>query len=414
MKIAVHNMGTYAHARQLAGSLARRGHDVAYLYCPSVGTPARSSVSFAPSDRVWVVPVGLGAEFSKRNLARRLLQERAYGAQAGSLLAGMHPDLVISGDTPIEVQAAILSACRRASLPFVLWLTDIYSIGIKSVLSRLPIVGSVAALRYAHLERWVVRASDAIVAIADDFREVLVGWGVDGERMTVIPNWGVLPKTAPPSKNNDWAARHGLCGKRVLVYAGTLAFKHDPERLLELAAEFRDEPDIRIVVVSEGHGAQWLARRQAQFSGLLVLPFQPEADYRNALAAADILLAILEPAAAEFSVPSKVLTYMTAGRAILAAIAPSNLAARTIRAAGAGLVADPGDPAAFCHMARKLIDDDELRRRCGEAGLAYAHEHFEIDGITRRFEGVFQKLVGRTAVPAPLAMEGDRIAAGPR
>jgi hypothetical protein len=113
------------------------------------------------------------------------------------------------------------------------------------------------------------------------------------------------------------------------------------------------------------------------------------------------LLAILEPEAALFSVPSKVLTYMTAGKAILAAIAPGNLAARTIRAAGAGLVADPDDPAAFGRMARMLVVDDALRRRCGEGGLAYARENFTIDGITRRFETVFHRVTAPDPVRSP-------------
>jgi glycosyltransferase involved in cell wall biosynthesis len=187
----------------------------------------------------------------------------------------------------------------------------------------------------------------------------------------------------------------------VLLYSGTLGFKHDPQFFVDLATEFRDEADVRIVVISEGHGARWLAEQRTRFPGLLVLPFQSEPDFRKALATADILLAILEPEAALFSVPSKVLTYMTAGKAILAAIAPGNLAARTIRAAGAGLVADPDDPAAFGRMARMLVVDDALRRRCGEGGLAYARENFTIDGITRRFETVFHRVTAPDPVRSP-------------
>ena len=198
-----------------------------------------------------------------------------------------------------------------------------------------------------------------------------------------------MPESRPP-RENDWAKRHGLCGKRVFLYSGTLGFKHDPRLFLELASEFQTAPDVRIVIISEGHGAAWLARRKSEFPTLLLLPFQTTTDFEQALSAADVLLAVLEPEAAKFSVPSKVLSYMTAGKPILAAIAAENLAARTIRAAGAGLTVDPRDPSGLRQQARLLIDDAEACRRYGAAALAHAQAHFAIDDIAGRFEAVFE------------------------
>lgn len=400
MKIVVHNMQTYAHAQQLAKALAARGHEVAYLYCPSIRMPSLSSLSFAPADGVTVVPVALGAELRKRNFLWRVVQERVYGASAASLIAGLRPDLVISGDTTIEAQARIQTKCRRAAIPFVLWLTDIYSVGVKSVLSRVPVIGPVAALRYNRLERRVVQASDAIVAIADDFYDILTGWGADPDRLSVIENWAVLPKTAPPPKDNEWTARHGLRGKRVLLYSGTLGFKHNPQIFIDLATEFREDADIRIVVLSEGHGAELLSRRQREFPGLLVLPFQPDADFHKALATADVLLAILEPEAAGYSVPSKILTYMAAGRPILAAISAKNLAARTIVAASAGVTVDPGNVSELCLSARYLLDDEGRRTQLGSAALRYAQANFDIERIATRFESIFRRITAAGVAPA--------------
>jgi glycosyltransferase involved in cell wall biosynthesis len=101
-------------------------------------------------------------------------------------------------------------------------------------------------------------------------------------------------------------------------------------------------------------------------------------------------LAVLEPTAAKYSVPSKVLVYMTAGRPILAAIPGDNLAARTIGAASAGLTVDPENPSELRRTARLLIEDEEFRRRLGAAGLAYARANFEIHGIAARFEEIFR------------------------
>jgi colanic acid biosynthesis glycosyl transferase WcaI len=392
MNIILHEMGTYTHVQQLAKALASRGHEIAYVYCTSSQTPSCSSTAFGPGDKVTVLAVELGSQFAKWRLFKRFVQERAYGARVASALASLHPDLIVSGNTPIEIQAAIQKVCQRSETPFLFWLQDIYSIGVKSVVSKFPIIGHLIAARYGLLERRVVRRSDGVVAISDDFCDLIVNWGVDPRRIAVIENWAELPDFPLPPKENEWVARQGLLGKRILLYSGALGFKHNPRLFLDLANEFREDPDVRIVVISEGYGAEWLSQRRQAFPGLVLLPFQAAADFPKALVSADVLIAILEPDAARYSVPSKVLTYMTAGRPILAAIPAENLAARTILAASAGVIADPEDPGEFCRLARSLMQDADRRDQFGTAALAYARANFEIDEIASRFEEFFHRI----------------------
>jgi len=365
-------------------------------------------MSFAPDDDVTVVPVELDVEFAKRNFLRRFVQERIYGAKARSIVTDLRPDVIISGNTPIEIQAMIQKVCRRSGTPFLFWLQDVYSIGIKSILSRAPVIGPLIAERYAFLDRSVARGSDGIVVISDDFRDLVADWGVDPRRITVIENWGVLPTGTPPGKDNAWAACHGLLGKRVLLYSGALGFKHNPRLFLDLAMEFRDEPDVRIVVISEGYGAEWLALRCREFPGLVLLPFQAVEDFEKALGAADILIAVLEKEAAKYSVPSKILSYMTAGKPILAAIPAENSAARRILAASAGVIVDPQNPDDLRRQARSLIEDEQRRTRLGAAALDYGRANFDIDDIARRFEEVFYWSAGQK-MNAVSAIDGTRI-----
>jgi len=354
---------------------------------------------------VTVLPIDLDARFAKRQLVRRFIQERAYGAQVASAMARLRPDLIISGNTPIEIQAAIQKMCERSKTPFLFWLQDIYSLGVKSVLAKIPIVGHLIAARYDFLERRVARRSDGVVAISDDFRDLLVHWGVNPCCVEVIENWAELPDSPLPPKENDWAARHGLLGKHIFLDSGALGFKHNPQLFLDLASEFHDEADVRVVVISEGYGAEWLSQFRQAFPGLILLPFQAAEDFPRALASADVLIAVLEPDAAKYSVPSKVLAYMTAGRPILAAIPAGNLAARTILTASAGMVADPKDPSEFCRVARSLMDDADRRNQLGAAAFAYARANFEIGGIADRFEEIFQRIAEqkRVAVMGSLA-----------
>src|ERR1700757_3013421 len=107
MNIVLHEMGTYTHVQQLAKALACRGHKVCYVYCASVQTPSQGSIAFRREDNVTVLPIGLGSQFAKWHLVKRFVQEKAYGVRAASAMARLRPDLIVSGNTPIEIQAAI-------------------------------------------------------------------------------------------------------------------------------------------------------------------------------------------------------------------------------------------------------------------------------------------------------------------
>jgi len=110
------------------------------------------------------------------------------------------------------------------------------------------------------------------------------------------------------------------------------------------------------------------------------------------MATADVLVALLEPGASCFSVPSKVLTYHCAGRAILAALPEENLAARIIEHEGSGLVVSPADPEAIVAAGRKLIDDPDLCRSMGDSARRYAVDTFDITKIGDRFEAIIDQV----------------------
>jgi putative colanic acid biosynthesis glycosyltransferase WcaI len=123
---------------------------------------------------------------------------------------------------------------------------------------------------------------------------------------------------------------------------------------------------------------------------LKCLGFQPFEAMADVLGAADVLVAILEAEAGVFSVPSKVLSYLCAGRPLLLAVPKENLAAKIVVECGAGLVVEPNDLAGFCAAARKLAESAELRQQYGAAARHYAEANFDIERITDRFEAILK------------------------
>jgi putative colanic acid biosynthesis glycosyltransferase WcaI len=387
LRIAVHDFSGHPFQIQLSRELARRGHDVLHLYSTAFQTP-KGPLAKGPHDppSFQVEGIDLGEPFRKYSFARRLLQERRYGGRLADRLTSYRPDVLISTNTPLDAQAVVYTRLDRGQTRSVFWIQDLYSAAIERMLRRrIPIVGSRLARRFTRLEARLLRDSDAVVAITDDFLPALSAWGVATERTFVIENWAPIEELASMDRANQWSRRHRLGDAPVLMYAGTLGLKHDPSLLLGLAQQI---PEATIVVVSEGIGADWLRAHGAEARNLQVFPFQDFERLPEVLASADILLVILDPEAGAYSVPSKVLTSMAAGKPILAAIPPSNLAARTIERVGAGIVVRPGDLAGLVHAARSMTGDRERRERFGRAARAYAEATFDIGAIADRFENI--------------------------
>ena len=391
MRILVHDFGGYTFPVTLSRELAKRGHTVRHTYCGSLlttppGVDSRQNGTGALSlDRV-----DLGEPLTKHNLLKRRSQERKYGKLVAERIRILRPDVVLSGNTPLDAQRLIHESARSVNARFVYWLQDLIGVATDRLLSgRIPVAGVFVGRHYLRLERRLLRGSDAVVAITDDFVPILHNYGVDAERIRVIENWGIL-EGERSGKDNRWSRANGLHDKTCLLYAGTLGMKHNPDLILQLARSLKDRPDTRIVVISQGSGADWLRGRAGGpgLDNLVVMNYQPLAQMRNVLSAADVLFAILEPDAGVFSVPSKVLTYLCAGRALLLAVPTENLAARIIQKNGAGVVIPPVDAAAFTREAAALLDDSGRRAACARNALAYAERTFDIGRIADAFEEV--------------------------
>ena len=172
------------------------------------------------------------------------------------------------------------------------------------------------------------------------------------------------------------------------MYSGSIGLKHDPGLLLAVAEAFKDRPEIQVVVVSDGPPMEWLRQHGAGLNNLRLLPFQPYEMLPDVVATGDILMAVLDPEAGVYSVPSKVLTYLCARRPLLASLPLENLASRILMRENAGVVGAAGDRDAFVAGARRLAADPVLRGTMADNGLAYANRTFDITAVAARIADI--------------------------
>jgi glycosyltransferase involved in cell wall biosynthesis len=394
MRIAVHDYGGYPFIYELSRELARRGHLVQHYYFAQNTTP-QAVDGFKDGLMPIVNGLRIRKEFQKWSLLRRRMQEREYGVAVAQAVDKFQPDVVVSANTPIDSQIKIAALCKLRSIPMVLWQQDVLSIAMRQILARkIPIFGDLIGRYYAWREAAILRGSAAVITITSHFLPICESMGVPLARCHVVENWAPLGETAPGLRRNAWSDEQGLSDKRVILYSGTMGFKHNPAIFESLATHFLADPDVRIVVVSEGPGARWLKDRQKtqNLPNLILLPYQPYGRLSEVLSSGDLLLAILDEDAGIFSVPSKVLTYLAVGRPLLLSVPLANLAAETVLRADAGVTVAPADSPGLLAAARDLLGDAKRRATLGRNARIYAEQHFNIEGIGDRFERILRSV----------------------
>ena len=109
--------------------------------------------------------------------------------------------------------------------------------------------------------------------------------------------------------------------------------------------------------------------------------------------AADVLLLSQKAAVKGAVIPSKLLTYMSAGRPLVAAVNHESETARLIDRAECGLVVPPEDPAALVAAVCALQQGSSQMTGRGANGRAYAVEHFTKLRILEEYDRFFKVLI---------------------
>jgi putative colanic acid biosynthesis glycosyltransferase WcaI len=391
LRLVVHDFGGYPFILQLSSALAQRGYEVLHVVADGFRTP-KIAIGDDRVPHLHIEAVTLREPMRGGGFAR-YRQEARYARLVAERVSAFHPDAVISANSPLTVQQALLRVSGASRGAFVFWLQDLHSVAIGRLLGRrLGVAGGLIGKVFGRMERRLLRNSDAVVPISTDFLPVLKAWGVDGDLITVRENWAPIDHPLPGDDSPSWAAEHDLVAGPLIVYSGTLALKHNPALLVDLA---RGLPDALVAVVAEGSGAEWLRSNAQGVTNLRLLPLQPYEDVARMLASADLLVAVLEADASAFSAPSKVLTYIAAGRPVLAAMPKDNPMAKLLLRTGAGWVIEPDDPSALVRAAAELLGRPATLNAAAKAAVAYASAAFEIESITDEFETILVRAMDR-------------------
>ena len=399
MRILVHDFSGHPFQVQLSRELSRRGQDVVYSSCGAY-VSGKGRLTAGPGETLTFQTIGDDIVFDKSSFVRRLFQELRLGVELVRHVRAVRPDVALMSNVQVPTLVVFALAMMVTRTPWVLWHQDVYSVAIRSFAgAKLSRAFGIVASAFEVAERWCSRRSSAVVVIADSFVPVHESWGT-ADKVTVIPNWAPLDEIVPRPRKNDWAVEHELDDTLTLLYSGTLGLKHDPALMVSLADQVRRAGrDVRLVVVNEGPAVELLQREADRLLvPITLLPFQPYDQLSEVLATGDVLVVLLDQQAGAFSVPSKTLSYLCAGRPIVGLMPAENAAADLVtRTGGAVFAPSSNELPAAARWVAELLGDPDRRDDIGSAARELAESEFAMSTCADRFETVLRSSVGGRA-----------------
>jgi glycosyltransferase involved in cell wall biosynthesis len=170
-----------------------------------------------------------------------------------------------------------------------------------------------------------------------------------------------------------------------VVFSGNLGTVQGLETVLDAAELLLDVPDARFVLVGSGQRSAWLAEeiaRRRLTNVQLTGRFPPERMPAILAQASALLVSLANSPAMLLTVPSKVQSYLAAGRPIIAAL--DGEGARIVLEAGAGVACPAADAPALASAVRQLhACTPAMRSAMGTAGRAYYERHFALRPLTQ-------------------------------
>lgn len=384
-------IGPYTAA--LAGGLARQGSHVAVLTTRPHYPAWRVSASgneWSITDAHECVAVSRLRHYvpSRPSGLRRLVSELSFGLRLLFAPWGAR-------DVTIAVSPALfatwIASMRRGRSPFVVWIQDIYTLGLAET-------GQGGALA-TKVTRWVegrtLRSADRVVVIHERFRDYVVReFGVDASKVSVIRNWTHLRELAPVDRAT---ARRRLGWPSigvVALHAGNMGVKQGLENVVA-AARLADAQgaDVRFVLLGGGSERDRLRQLAADVERIDFIDALPDVEFRVALAAADVLLVNERPGVAEMAVPSKLTSYFDAGRPVVAAASADGITASEVDASGGGIRVEPADPAALLAAVLELARDAGRAAQMGELGQRYRDQLLGEQAAMNRWQWTLETVI---------------------
>jgi len=386
---APESTGFAPHVSALCEYLVGQGHGVTVLtgfpFAPNWSRWPEYKGQFIKREHLNGIQVVRLTHFIPRRagqMLQRLLMEGSFCLMALCLSltkVGSDWDLILYVGSQPSIAMLAKWLARIRSIPYIVSIQDLAAqaaagVGIVKAPRLVRILDRFEYLAYGG-------ASGAIV-LCEAFQSALIAHGYPAERIRVIRSPVDIERIRPVMPDPAFRQnQHFAEDDFVVLYSGSMGLKQGLANVVEAAKLLKDKcPVVKWLLIGDGELKPVLQELVARYDlgeRVRLLPLQSEGYMSTMFASADILLLSQLSAVKDTVIPSKLLTYMAAGRGVLAVASPSSQAAILLNDAKGGLLVQPEDPVALAHAVKHLQAKPDALENMGRRNREYAEKNFD-------------------------------------
>lgn len=239
--------------------------------------------------------------------------------------------------------------------------------------------------------------SDRIICISEDIKNNLVNEkGVPADKIEVVYNWVDESAVVPIAKeDNRLFEEFGICRNKFhVVYAGNLGNAQNIDVLIDAAHQLKDHADIEFLIFGTGGlKDEYVAKVEAlQLHNVRFFPLQPIERVAQVYGLGDVCVVSCKPGLGGAAMPSKMLSIMSAGRAVAASFDKGELT-HILECYKCGVYAPAGDAPAFAAMIKHLAYNMAECQAMGENARQLILQRFTKAYGTSRYVDIIKSVV---------------------
>lgn len=386
---------THEHCREWV----RKGHEVTVL----TGVPNHPrGVLFEGYENRWIQEEAVDGIRVIRTWMFLSANEGFGGRIANYLLFALaavlacpkadRPDVVIATSPQFFAGLAGMVISRLRGAPFVLEVRDLWPESIV----QLGQMKSRPLLRFLEwLETRLYRSAAGVVVNTSTFIDHIAARGVPRDRIELVYN-GIDPRLFRPQPRNEALLRaHGLEGRYLVAYIGTLGLAHGVNTLIEAADRLRHDEEIHFVVIGDGAARAELAAEieRRGLENVSLLGLRPRAEIPAWIASIDLQVVLLRNLSIFTSViPSKIFEFCAQERPVIVST-PKGEIRGLVESARAAVSVEPEQPEALAEAILACRHDAEGTRAMARRGREWVASGFVRDELARRMLSFVERVL---------------------
>jgi len=237
--------------------------------------------------------------------------------------------------------------------------------------------GGMLSQIYMWFDQQVCSAAAGILVLSQGFkRHCIKTRGVQENNILLAPIFVNTEIIHPFQEENGWRKEHDIGDDQFIVlFSGTMGYVSGLEILGDVMEYIPPDSNILFICIGEGPLKPDIEKLAQKRSDIICLPFQSDEEYLKALGAANLALLTMQPNCGQGSVPSKMYTYMAAGKPVLSNAPPESENTLLLKQVQCGFIVPPNDPEALAKEILHLQKKPEKLKDAGYAGYRYIQEN---------------------------------------